>query len=141
MSRDFFSPMSIMDSLFNEMEKPMSPMRAFDGMFAGIQTDIKENETNYELVMNVPGFEKEDIEISTNDGILEVKSEKEETTENKDNDKYIIKERSSSSFKRCFKLPSNVDVKTISAKMDKGVLTLTLPKVEKDDTSNKITID
>ena len=42
MSRDFFSPMSIMDSLFNEMEKPMSPMRAFDGMFAGIQTDIKE---------------------------------------------------------------------------------------------------
>ena len=141
MSRDFFSPMSIMDSLFNEMEKPMSPMRAFDGMFAGIQTDIKENETNYELVMNVPGFEKEDIEISTNDGILEGKSEKEETTENKDNDKYIIKERSSSSFKRCFKLPSNVDVKTISAKMDKGVLTLTLPKVEKDDTSNKITID
>lgn len=141
MSRDFFSPMSIMDSLFNEMEKPMSPMRAFDGMFAGIQTDIKENETNYELVMNVPGFEKEDIEISTNDGILEVKSEKEETNENKDNDKYIIKERSSSSFKRCFKLPSNVDVKTISAKMDKGVLTLTLPKVEKDDTSNKITID
>lgn len=133
--------MSIMDSLFNEMEKPMSPMRAFDGMFAGIQTDIKENETNYELVMNVPGFEKEDIEISTNDGILEVKSEKEETNENKDNDKYIIKERSSSSFKRCFKLPSNVDVKTISAKMDKGVLTLTLPKVEKDDTSNKITID
>lgn len=133
--------MSIMDSLFNEMEKPMSPMRAFDGMFAGIQTDIKENETNYELVMNVPGFEKEDIEISTNDGILKVKSEKEETNENKDNDKYIIKERSSSSFKRCFKLPSNVDVKTISAKMDKGVLTLTLPKVEKDDTSNKITID
>lgn len=133
--------MSIMDSLFNEMEKPMSPMRAFDGMFAGIQTDIKENETNYELVMNVPGFEKEDIEISTNDGILEVKSEKEETNENKDNNKYIIKERSSSSFKRCFKLPSNVDVKTISAKMDKGVLTLTLPKVEKDDTSNKITID
>lgn len=133
--------MSIMDSLFNEMEKPMSPMRTFDGMFAGIQTDIKENETNYELVMNVPGFEKEDIEISTNDGILEVKSEKEETNENKDNDKYIIKERSSSSFKRCFKLPSNVDVKTISAKMDKGVLTLTLPKVEKDDTSNKITID
>lgn len=133
--------MSIMDSLFNEMEKPMSPMRAFDGMFAGIQTDIKENETNYELVMNVPGFEKEDIEISTNDGILEVKSEKEENNENKDNDKYIIKERSSSSFKRCFKLPSNVDVKTISAKMDKGVLTLTLPKVEKDDTSNKITID
>lgn len=133
--------MSIMDSLFNEMEKPMSTMRAFDGMFAGIQTDIKENETNYELVMNVPGFEKEDIEISTNDGILEVKSEKEETNENKDNDKYIIKERSSSSFKRCFKLPSNVDVKTISAKMDKGVLTLTLPKVEKDDTSNKITID
>lgn len=133
--------MSIMDSLFNEMEKPMSPMRTFDGMFTGIQTDIKENETNYELVMNVPGFEKEDIEISTNDGILEVKSEKEETNENKDNDKYIIKERSSSSFKRCFKLPSNVDVKTISAKMDKGVLTLTLPKVEKDDTSNKITID
>ena len=133
--------MSVMDSLFNEMEKPMSPMRAFEGMFAGIQTDIKENETNYELVMNVPGFEKEDIEISINDGILEVKSEKEETNENKDNDKYIIKERSSSSFKRCFKLPSDVDVKTISAKMDKGVLTLTLPKVEKDDTSNKITID
>lgn len=141
MSRDFFSPMSIMDNLFNEMIRPMPPMKTFEGMFGGIQTDVKETDINYEVIMNVPGFEKEDIDVSVEDGVLIIKSEKETSNENKENDKYIIKERSSSSFRRCFKLPTNVDVKTISAKMEKGILTLVLPKVEKSETSNKISID
>lgn len=132
--------MSMMDSLIDEVMKPFPPMRTIEGVFGGFPTDVKELEDSYELKMNVPGFKKEDIDISVKNGTLVIKSEKETKSEEK-NDKFILKERSSSSFSRSFKLPEDIDTTSISAKMEDGVLKLSIPKIEKQEELNKINIE
>lgn len=143
MNRDFLNPVSLMDNFFNEImgTMPQIPVKTIGGMFGAIQTDVKETDSNYELIMNVPGLKKEDIDITITDGILTVKSEIEAQNEQTKDDKYIIKERISSSFNRAFKLPNNINSKDISAKMEDGVLHLVIPKQDKIEESNKISIN
>lgn len=76
----------------------------------------------------VPGLEADDIEINVEGNILTLRGEKrEEKREEKEN--LFCVERSFGSFIRRIELPSNVDSGRADARLDKGVLTLTLPKI------------
>jgi len=78
----------------------------------------------------LPGIEKGDIELSIQDGMLEIKSEhKQEKKEEKEGE-LIRREWSSSSYYRAFKLPENIDEGKIDANLDKGILSIKIPKVE-----------
>lgn len=132
------SPVNVFDSFFSDM---MPVVRGVGGAFTSFPIDIKENETAYTAEMNVPGFKKEDIDISLDNGIMTIKSEKEESSEQKEDGKYIVKERSVSNLSRSFHVPENVDVSKIEANMEDGVLKITLPKAEKKDTSTKVQIN
>lgn len=132
------SPVNVFDSFFSDM---MPVVRGVGGAFTSFPIDIKENETAYTAEMNVPGFKKEDIDISLDNGIMTIKSEKEESSEQKEDGKYIVKERSVSNLSRSFHIPENVDVSKIEANMEDGVLKITLPKAEKKDTSTKVQIN
>lgn len=131
-------PMTMFDSFFDDM---VPVVRGVGGVFNSYPADIKENETDYLLEINVPGFKKEDIDISINNGIMTIKSEKEEASEKKEDGKYIMKERSFSNMSRCFKIPEDIDVTNIQANMEDGVLKINLPKTEKKDTSMKVQIN
>lgn len=92
-------------------------------------TDVIENENNYEIVVEVPGFDEKDLTVTEHKGVLSIKGETVQENEEKDKQgNYLRKERVNSKFERKFILPDNADENQLSAKLEKGVLTLTLQK-------------
>ncbi len=115
---------------------------------APIRTDIKESDEAFEIDMDLPGFATEDVKAELKDGYLtisashtEEKEEKvgekdEENDEAKDEEKdngvhYIRKERFSGSYRRSFYVGDAVTQDDIKAKYTDGVLSVTVPKIEK----------
>jgi HSP20 family protein len=103
--------------------------------------DISEDENNYYIDADLPGFKKDNVSISIDKGILTIKAQMEKD-EKKDTKKYHSRERVSQSVTRSISLPENVDTQKIAAKYENGVLKLTLPKKEVDSSSKlEIKID
>ncbi len=100
---------------------PMHPMK----------TDVKETETGYELLVDLPGVKKEDLKVELNDGCLTITAETKKDNEVKDeNGKYIRRERFSGTYSRSFYVDKTVTETDIKAKFADGVLTLEIPKKE-----------
>ena len=96
-----------------------------------MSTDIKEKDNGYELSMEVPGFDKEDLKLDLEDGYLTVSAEHNKTNEEKDNEGHIIRqERYYGNTKRSFYVGDSVTKEDIQAKYDKGVLNIFVPKKE-----------
>ena len=96
-----------------------------------MSTDIKEKDNGYELAMEVPGFDKEDLKLDLEDGYLTVSAEHNKTNEEKDNEGHLIRqERYYGSAKRSFYVGDAVTKEDIQAKYDKGVLNVFVPKIE-----------
>jgi HSP20 family protein len=100
--------------------------------------DISEDDKNYYIETDLPGFNKEQISIKVDKDILTISASSEKENE-KESKKYHKKERVSRSCTRSISIPENVDVSNISAKYENGVLTLSLPKKEPEK-SNQIEI-
>ena len=94
------------------------------------RVDISETETGYEVLVEVPGLSKNDINISVEDGNLTISGERkhEEKSEKKN---YRRVERSYGRFERSFQLPDDVKSDEIKANYKNGVLKLEIPKTEK----------
>ncbi|MBT8307784.1 MAG: Hsp20/alpha crystallin family protein [Maribacter sp.] len=91
--------------------------------------NIKENETNFELELAVPGRKKEDFHIEVDENVLTISSESKKE-ENVTEENYTRREFAYSSFKRAFTLPETIDEGNIKANYDNGILKFTLPKKE-----------
>ena len=91
--------------------------------------DISETKDNFVVKAELPGLEAKDGNVSIAGDILTIKGEKKAEEEEKD-EHYHCVERYSGSFQRTFQLPSGVKADKIKATFDKGVLKVTLPKVE-----------
>lgn len=91
--------------------------------------DIYETNDSFVVSADLPGLNKDEIQIDLKDNTLTLKGEKKfEEKVSKDN--YIRVERSYGSFVRSFTLPQNVDPEKIKAKYKEGVLEVTIPKKE-----------
>ena len=88
---------------------------------AKLAVDVHEDTDNYFASFEVPGVKKEDVKIELNDGMLTVSAEKRE----KDGES-----ESSYSLTRSVSVPDGVNAEAISAKLEDGVLSVTLPKAE-----------
>lgn len=95
----------------------------------GVSTamDIVEKDNAYEVTADLPGFDEKDIEVKLDNGSLCIKGERKSEKEEKKKD-YHLTEREFGSFQRRFALPSGVDTDKIDARLNKGVLTVILPK-------------
>lgn len=92
--------------------------------------NIKEKEKEFEIELAAPGLQKEDFNITLEDGILTVSAQKEESKE-EEKEGYVNKEFSYNSFSRSVSIPETVDEeKDVSAKYEDGVLRLKLQKKE-----------
>lgn len=96
--------------------------------FDGMKADIVENEKEFQVLTDLPGVSKEDIQIDFDNGILSITVEAKTQKENKDGEKVWRMERSVSRKNRSFKFDTQIDDAAIGAKYENGVLTLTLPK-------------
>ncbi|HRJ49850.1 MAG: Hsp20/alpha crystallin family protein [Phycisphaeraceae bacterium] len=94
--------------------------------------DVSEDDQNVYVRASLPGFRKEDVEISVHDGVLSIKAEHSEETEEK-KERYYRRERRVGSVSRRIALPSSVQEDKTSAQLSDGVLTLSLPKHPKDE--------
>ena len=93
-----------------------------------IKTDISEKDDRYELKAELPGFSKDQIDISYENGTLIIFGENNQVNEEKDDEgKVIQKERSYSNVKRMYSL-NNIDEDNIEAKFEDGILSVDLPK-------------
>ena len=92
-------------------------------------TDIQDTGKEYVLEAELPGFNKEDIHVDVQDGVLTISAKHEEKQDEKDekSGKYVRRERRYGSYQRSFNL-NGVDAKNIQGAYENGVLKLTLPK-------------
>jgi HSP20 family protein len=108
--------------------------RLFDDTFARNvgnfmpAVDIKENENEIRLDLELPGMRPEDVEITAENGVLTVCGEKQEERKEGDDNRYQVVERVYGTFLRTFQLPHGVDADQISAEFNNGVLSLQIPK-------------
>ena len=97
--------------------------------------NVKEDEKAYTMEMAVPGIKKEHCRVGINeDGNLTIAIEnKMEHKEENKKHHYLRREFSYSNYEQSYTLPDNVERDKISAKVENGILTVVLPKVEKEE--------
>lgn len=101
-----------------------------------MRTDVREEDDKYILDIDIPGYQKEDIRLSLEDGYLKVEATKEESKENVDKN-YIRRERHFGSCARSFYV-GNLTDEDIEAKFDNGTLHLEFPKESKKEEAKKM---
>lgn len=118
------------DQFFPEMFRRLArPVGAEKDMPADIRLDVTENDKDYTVRAEIPGAKKEDIHVSVDRNFVsisaEVRREKEEKTS-----RSLLKETFYGSAQRGFSLDHEIDDKGVVAKLEDGILKLTLPKRE-----------
>jgi HSP20 family protein len=103
------------------------------------RTDIQETEDAYKIVAEIPGIPKERLEISVKGANVEIRAENETTSESK-GQAYVHRERSYHGFFRSFELPEPVIGSDAQAKLENGVLELTLPKQAPKPTAKEVKV-
>ena len=107
--------------------------------------NVIETEKEYEVELAAPGLDKEDFRVHVDtDNNLHIEMEKKaETKEGKKHGKFLRREFSYEKFQQTLLLPDDVDAEKIEAKVEKGVLMVTLPKkenIQKTDAVKQIAI-
>ena len=122
---------SMMDEFFNNSLPQKEVKRGF-------RLDVLENEKNYVVESELPGIERENINIDFENNLLKISVEQssEETVEEKN---YIHRERKMYSMERVVKF-KNVNQENIEAKLENGILKVVLPKLEVVDTKKRIEV-
>lgn len=94
-----------------------------------MKTDVRDDGTNYQLAIDLPGFKKEDIKAELKDGYLTIAANHEENKDEKDeNGKFVRRERYTGSCRRTFYVGDNIKQEDIKAGFENGVLQLQFPK-------------
>ncbi len=125
----------IKNSLFDEFFK--STFNKEEGNL-NMKTDIRLVNNNYVLDIDLPGYDKKDINITLEDGYLTVKAKKVYTDEEKNNKgDYVRRERFTGTCSRSYYV-GEIDDQCIDAKFENGVLTLSFPKEKLVEENKKI---
>ena len=103
--------------------------------------DVTENDDMIVMTAELPGLVEDDVDLSVRDGVLTLKGEKKHERDEEKDDVHIT-ERSYGSFQRSMPVPDRVDADKISARFDKGILVVSMPKkAEAVSSPRKISID
>ncbi len=122
---------------FNDIDRKLYGRRASREM----RTDVREHDNHYEVIIDLPGFKKDEITIELKEGNLTVTAAKGLDKDEKDKEGTLIRqERYSGMMQRSFYVGENVKHEEIKAKFENGVLTLEIPKEETPKLAEKKTI-
>jgi HSP20 family protein len=125
-SREFFPVLSMFDEFMNNF---ITEDNNGKNIIRGMAIDVVEKDSEFLIKANVPGFKKENIRISVQDNQLTIAANREEETE--ENVGTIHRcERFNGNFIRSLYLPESCDGNKIKAKLEDGILILTIPKKE-----------
>ena len=111
-----------------EKEAPRKVERAQTEQFISPEVNIHETKDGYMLEAEMPGVNKDGLEITLENNQLTIVGRRTSETASGE---LLFRERSSAHFRRVFELDPAIDTGRINAKVNQGVLTLTLPKSDK----------
>lgn len=114
--------------LRREIDRLFDDAFSRDGTAWSPAVDIKENESELRVEVELPGLAPEEVEITAENGILTVRGEKKSERKEGDESRFHLVERSYGSFIRTFQLPQGVDESKIEAEFEHGVLAIKVPK-------------
>ena len=106
------------------------PMRLADDTPGEIRIDVTEKDKDYEIRAEMPGVKKEDIRVQVEGNFVSISAEVKKDKEEKSGDRVVLRETYYGSASRGFSLAHEIDAKGVVAKLEDGVLKLTLPKRE-----------
>lgn len=95
-----------------------------------MKTDIKEKDKEYVIEMDLPGYEKENIKINVADGYLTVHAVSSKNSSEKEEGKFVRKERYLGECSRSFYIGDDVNEDSIKASFKNGILKVEIPKKE-----------
>lgn len=116
-----------MQSDFEEKARSWSEESEF---VSSVRVDLEDRDDEFVLTAELPGFEKDDIDVRVTDRTLRLEAEHAEETEEEEEGEYVRRERHRASVARSISLPEAVEADDISATFKNGVLTVRLPKSE-----------
>lgn len=130
MSRDSRQLSRLFNSSFDDtFERLLNPAAAAEGVASRSPAlDVAENDRAYTVKLEIPGVAKDDVKVSVEGRQITVQAQSQHVDEKKEGDRVVYRERAVASYARTFTLPLEVDQAEAVAKLDQGVLTLTLPK-------------
>lgn len=103
-----------------------------------MKCDIYEKDGNYNIVLDAPGFDKDDIKLECDNGYLTISAEKVEE-DNEEDKNYIRRERHYGKYSRSFYV-GDIDTENIDAEFKKGTLKIVVPKIEEKPSKKQIEI-
>ena len=111
-----------------------------------MKTDVKETDTEYELIVDLPGFKKDEVKVSLENGYLTIQAAKglDKDEQEKKTGKYIRRERYAGTCARSFYVGDDITQDEIKGNFKHGILRLTIPKKEAKpavEQTNYITIE
>lgn len=141
-----WNPMANLSQLHHEIDRvfedsfrgfgfpSLSRSRMWDQMFSDeflpafhANVNIASDDKQYTITLEAPGLEEKDMTIDLKDRVLVIKGNKQHEQEQKDKQYYRI-ERHYGAFERVLAVPDDADIDEISASMDKGLLTINIPR-------------
>jgi HSP20 family protein len=143
------NPFEELERLFEGMSRQFddaSDIWEVDGPFGrwasnadSLAIDLVDRNDEFVATVDLPGFERDDVDIQITDHTLRIEAEHDEILDEEE-ERFIRHERRHESTKRSIRLPEEVDKEDVKAQMRNGVLTITLPKMENEE-ARKIEIE
>ncbi|HEV7619641.1 MAG TPA: Hsp20/alpha crystallin family protein [Burkholderiaceae bacterium] len=118
----------LIDSMFEDF---LAPASAQDALVSAPRINVAETDNAYEVEAELPGAAKEDVKIAIDKQRVSIEAEVKRDSERKEGETVIHAERVVRKFVRSFTLATEVDDTRAAAKLENGVLKLTLPKKER----------
>ena len=113
-----------------DLDQVFAPLSARQQL-CGASLDVAENETQFTVRLDLPGFKQEELDIEvTDENVVHVHA-KREAEKGGEGEKYLVQERTSTEVSRTFTLPKDVQHTAVTASLENGVLQLVVPKAEK----------
>lgn len=129
MPRNYF-----LDDVFDDFMGPEKPHHN------PMKCDVYEKDGMYNIEVDVPGYNKDEINVEAKDGYLTITAEKKIEKDEHEGKKYFYHERRYGKTERSFYI-GDMDSDKVKAKMDNGTLLVTIPKIEENNIKKSITIE
>ena len=122
----------LVENMFEEMFAPFTHGGALSQWPAegtvSPRLNVSETDKAFEVQAELPGVKKEDVKVAVEHQRVTIEGETKREQEQREGENVLYTERSASKFVRSFMLPVEVDEASAEARMENGILTLTLPK-------------
>ncbi|MFQ3307889.1 MAG: HSP20 family protein [Candidatus Nanohaloarchaea archaeon] len=122
-----------LDDIFEQMQRFAEGVQEKGMSLAesGIPVDIQEDDEEIKITADLPGVQKEDINLKADEDGISITAEHEAEIE-EENEKYVRRERSRKTYQRTVRWPAEVNPESITANYENGVLKITAEKVESE---------